>query len=290
MEQGPEDKTEEKEKTARWYFAYGSNMKSSVMKGRGIIPVNIRCVVIPTHCLTFDIFGIPYSEPSFASVAEFVRVARDEGRNSAGGGIPPVHGVAYLLSSKDYHRLVVTEGGGVAYNEIAVDARILGEDQDDKIITVYTLKAKYPWRPNGAPSKRYMGLILEGAQEHQLPATYQAYLKSLPTYSKPSTQVDLLAAMLFLAFWRPWQRILVRLIRVRVDGNGHCPGWLSGAILILYGLMWGYHDRVHSKICGRGDGTKLDFGSIKLIDSVDSSWQNWFRRVQGSSDHPAKTA
>ncbi|KAI9860346.1 MAG: hypothetical protein M1830_006232, partial [Pleopsidium flavum] len=149
-EQGPEDKT------GKWYFAYGSNMKSSVMKGRGITPIDIQCVVVPKYCLTFDIFGIPYSEPSFASVAEFVRVPREEDSNSAPGEIPPVHGVAYLLSIKDYQRLVVTEGGGVAYDEIAVDARVVGEDQTGKVITVHTLKAKYPWRPNGAPSKRYM--------------------------------------------------------------------------------------------------------------------------------------
>src|SRR5437667_2363969 len=101
--------------TKIWYFAYGSNMKSSVMAGRGISPFDTKSVIIPSYTLTFDIFGIPYSEPSFASIAQFATV---DGENHGSAesqftkNIPPVHGVAYFLSQADYKRLVVTEGGG----------------------------------------------------------------------------------------------------------------------------------------------------------------------------------
>lgn len=152
----------------KWYFAYGSNMKSSVMANRGIVPLQTKTVVVPTHCLTFDIFGIPYHEPSFASIAELAQVDKGQQFNDSAGPatmIPPVHGVAYLLSHKDFHSLVISEGGGVAYDEIEAEAYILGEGRHNTRaftsqrrgkIVVHSLTAKYPWRPNGSPSARYM--------------------------------------------------------------------------------------------------------------------------------------
>lgn len=147
-----------------WYFAYGSNMKSSIMTGRGIVPFAIKSVVVPTHILTFDIFGIPYREPSFASVAQLATDEDDESKTTshlAEARPPAVHGVAYLLSREDYCRLVVSEGAGVGYDEIEVNAFVLNEGDDGELsqrenIVVRTLKAKFPWRPNGAPSARYM--------------------------------------------------------------------------------------------------------------------------------------
>jgi hypothetical protein len=152
--------------TAIWYFAYGSNMRSSVMNGRGIVPLAAVTVVVPTHVLTFDIFGIPYSEPSFASIAEVEHVDAADGKYSTMPltriGRPPVHGVAYLLSQEDYHRLVITEGGNVGYDVVELRAEVLYEDRSQNTsspakrqIVVQTLKAKYPWRPNRAPSARY---------------------------------------------------------------------------------------------------------------------------------------
>jgi hypothetical protein len=150
-----------------WYFAYGSNMKSSVMTGRGIKPLDIKSVVAPKYYLTFDIFGVPYAEPSFASVAEFSDAIVKKEKNLylhlglTAIPVPPVHGVAYLLSAQDYHRLVVTEGGGVAYDEISLEAIILergaaGLQPNAQTIVARTLKAKYPWHPNGSPSARYL--------------------------------------------------------------------------------------------------------------------------------------
>lgn len=134
-----------------WYFAYGSNMRSSVMKGRGITPLKMQAVIVPDYRLCFDIFGIPYAEPAFASIAHLL-----ENEVSGDKPIPPVHGVAYLLTADDYRRLVVTEGAGVGYEEIIVHARVLDSAEEQAEIMAHTLKAKYPFRPNRASSKRYM--------------------------------------------------------------------------------------------------------------------------------------
>ncbi|KAJ6187824.1 hypothetical protein N7519_002732 [Penicillium mononematosum] len=145
-----------------WYFAYGSNMRSSVMKRRGITALDAKLVVVPSHYLTFDIFGIPYAEPSFASIAAFVpeKVTILQTASPARHTlVPAAHGVAYLLTPADYRQLVISEGGGVAYDEIEVDAEILhlddGGHEPTKLVA-RTLQAKYPWEPNGSPSARYL--------------------------------------------------------------------------------------------------------------------------------------
>jgi hypothetical protein len=160
--------------TPRWYFAYGSNMKASSMTDRKITPLAAQAVQVPGFYLTFDVFGIPFSEPSYASIEAFPEEALQETvellciNGNRRFDVPPVCGIAYLLSPEDFHRLLVTEGSGVVYETIEAEAKSLAlpstipSDQDlpkEDLLTVYTLKAKYPQRPNGTPSLRYMASI-----------------------------------------------------------------------------------------------------------------------------------
>ncbi|BCS28404.1 gamma-glutamyl cyclotransferase gliK [Aspergillus puulaauensis] len=249
----PQDGSQVDASKAIWYFAYGSNIRSSVMKGRAITPLRAQPVVVPSHILCFDIFGIPYAEPAFASITTLPSDLAAGGSQEQ--AIPPVHGVAYLLTADDYRRLVLTEGAGVGYNEISVRARILSLDPDEgEEIMAYTLQAKYPWRPNRAPSMRYMGLIVDGANEFSLPDTYKTYLQSLPVYVPLPTYRSQAGAWCFLTFWRRAIRLLARLTQVSTNERGHCPRWLGGVIVGVYRCMWGWHDYVHSVIWTPGDG------------------------------------
>ena len=134
-----------------WYFGFGSNMKTSVIRSRGIQPLDVKAVKVPSYVLTFDVFGLPYSEPAMASIA---RYTTDDENDQRGAGPPDVHGIAYLLSSADVRRLIGSEGGGVAYNEVIVAGVSL--HGDDIPISMCTLTARYPRRPNAAPSARYL--------------------------------------------------------------------------------------------------------------------------------------
>jgi len=121
------------------------------MKGRGIDILDTRAVKVHSYILTFDIFGLPYSEPSMASIAKYTCQSHHvETDNDP----PDVHGAAFLITRKDYKRVIATEGGGVAYREIEVTGVPLNSDEAD--ITMYALTAKYPQRPNRAPSVRYL--------------------------------------------------------------------------------------------------------------------------------------
>ena len=135
-----------------WYFGFGSNMKSTTMTSRGIKILDKKVVKVPSHILTFDVFGLAYSEPSMASIAKYTYSApvdNDDIRDRP----PDVHGVAFHITAADLTRLIASEGGGVAYREIMIAGVPL---DDGPIISMYALTAKYPRRPNAAPSARYL--------------------------------------------------------------------------------------------------------------------------------------
>lgn len=153
-----------------WYFAYGSNMLTSVMKRRGLAILGIKKVIAESHVLTFDVFGVPYYEPAMAGI----RAGRPEGYSG-----PAVHGVAYLVSEADYRGLLVSEGAGIAYQETGMEVTVLPnhthghrteqvqpdisttnerplDQQPSLVLHVRTLVPRYPFRPNPLPSARYL--------------------------------------------------------------------------------------------------------------------------------------
>lgn len=151
-----------------WYFAFGSNMRKSVMDRRGMQPLATETVVIPSHRLSFEVFGVPYSEPAMASITAF-----GQGPRTSEPTHPPVQGVAYLLSPTDYAKLVISEGAGTGYVEVELDARPINskaygataegsrdgeEEESGDRLRVRTLMARFPFRPDSPPrpSKRYM--------------------------------------------------------------------------------------------------------------------------------------
>lgn len=141
-----------------WYFAYGSNMSSSVICGRrNITPLRKQILSIPGYVLCFHHPGVPYREPAFASIRQRIPGTDDE--------IPDVCGTAYEVSCQDFATIVATEGGGLSYKITKVqDAGIVweahqpvkGRSNDNIEREVYTLIAKWPSAFDRRPTKRYM--------------------------------------------------------------------------------------------------------------------------------------
>ncbi|CAH0018879.1 unnamed protein product [Clonostachys rhizophaga] len=251
-----------------WYFGYGSNMKASSMADRKITPLKTKVVTVPTHFVTFDIFGIPYSEPSYASLEQFPDGGHGKldllhRRNRT--QVPPACGVGHLLNPVDFHRLLVTEGSGVVYNLIEVQAYELAPDGRPILapFPVYTLKAKWPQRPNGIPSARYMNIFLQGARDHNLPPAYIEYLEKLPRYQKVEGPERTAGQLVFDRAWRPFLKRLVRITTWKVDEDGNCPFYVAHIIVWLYQLMWKYHDLIHRHIFEEGDGGKLHYVRVR---------------------------
>lgn len=181
----PEDLKEEREaagvataeETASvWVFAFGSNMKKSVLEGRRMIkPAESVAAVLPDYMLTFQQPGLPYREPGFATIEPLREGAR------------PCHGVAHLMTPTQWEYYKETEGavglGDTGYGVVEVEL----DTYDGRRLTGHTLMTQpKSLRTFGGlqamPSLRYLELLRSGAVEHGLDPDYVAYLNSLQPY------------------------------------------------------------------------------------------------------------
>lgn len=149
-----------------WYFAYGSNMSAQTFRDhRGINPLNERAVRIPGWELRFDVYGVPYQEPAFASIAPTTNTATNTNTTTtASAGAPlsrslsevEVHGIAYLVTREQYTHIIASEGGDIVYQQmelLAVPVDPLGEA--DERFKVWTLVTSFGHEPPRLPSLRY---------------------------------------------------------------------------------------------------------------------------------------
>ncbi|KAI1934438.1 hypothetical protein LOZ66_005906 [Ophidiomyces ophidiicola] len=273
-----------------WYFAYGSNMNSETFTAhRGIKPLATVPVRIPGWMLSFDIYGMPYQEPSFSSISQIPPRAEKSVQAAAPASAevapPPVHGTAYLVSHEDYISIIGSEGGGIAYDEIEVLAQSVTQDGDNEMpirspFKVMTLVRAYGPTVPRHPSKRYLvwvhvsfmilllahtpyigvstskDLLIEGSHEAHLPSTYESFLYSIASYRAPNSGWRKIGAALFLALWAPIMKVAEELTKATAnsDGQGNCPAWVQGLVRLILVVMWFHHDFIHSKVWGRGDG------------------------------------
>nr|QPP19363.1 Pen4-2 [Penicillium steckii] len=244
-----------------WYFSYGSNLTSETFRAhRGITPLATLPVYIPGWMLVFDVYGLPYSEPAFASISPIP--FRDDEEKDVGETPPLVHGTAYLLDPASYISVVASEGGGTAYDEIELLAVSVTDNESNTIGTqpfsVMTLVKGYGPTIGRCPSRRYKDLICVGAKEAELPKTYQTYLDNLPCYDAPQSRWTWrwIGCMLFLAWWSPVMAAAEKLTQAteNSDGTGYCPKWVRFTVRFILYVMWLHHDYIHAPIWGRGDG------------------------------------
>ena len=145
-----------------WYFAYGSNLAPSTFVGRrGMAPLHAHPACLDDFSLCFD---LPVG-PGERGVANLLA--------SPGSRI---WGVAYRIRIADADRLDRTEGVDRGYyRRTAVTVRRMAPADPLEAFTYQS--------PHGVvgrkPSARYIGIILEGARHHALPAEWIAYLEAL---------------------------------------------------------------------------------------------------------------
>ncbi|TKA25842.1 hypothetical protein B0A50_05597 [Salinomyces thailandicus] len=133
------------------YLAYGSNLSNETFRGnRGIKPLSQVNVQVPSLRLTFDLPGVPYSEPCFANsgsrdphndppkqqqdvtASEKTPLLGHAEQNNGGYNKDNWHkgliGVVYEVTPKDYAHIIATEGGGSSYHDILVDCHAFASD------------------------------------------------------------------------------------------------------------------------------------------------------------------
>ena len=133
--------------STRRYFAYGANVDVKTLSLRsGEAPRVISVAWLDAYELAFSVPGVPFVEPSFATV-------RPAARSS-------VCGVLYELSASGYRRMLLSEGVPLVYSEKLVDVKTTGGDPLECATLIAT--AELPLGIELRPSRRYMQVILGG--------------------------------------------------------------------------------------------------------------------------------
>ena len=240
------------------YLAYGSNLAAETFLGRrGIRPLSQINIVAPALIMTFDLPGIPYTEPCFANSA--YRSSKSSTQLSADSEKAPLLpsknytnpywpkglvGVVYEVTPSDFAHIIATEGGGSSYQDVLVDcyplpieSSLVPAQPDTPSFKAHTLfspvaspgdKGRFA-RPDpeyAQPSARYLKLITDGADQHALPEEYKAYLHALQPYTI-TTNKQRLGSFIFRSLWFPIVMAVFSLGRLFHDKNGKSPAWYA---------------------------------------------------------------
>jgi hypothetical protein len=262
------------------YLAYGSNLSVETFRGkRGIQPISQVNALVPQLVATFDLPGVPYSEPCFANT----RYRQPDGSTQTDTSekdkllLDPLDhhkdrwhkglvGVVYEVTKTDYAHIIATEGGGAGYQDVVVDCYTLSGDPTEEVPlypTGETFKAHTLFSPPriirpdpsyAQPSARYLKLITDGADECSLPYEYQTYLKGIRPY-EPTTAKQRLGQFIFLSTWAPAFALIFGAGSIFLDKNGRYPDWYKAFANAIFVAVWASYDNFFKKIFGDGERT-----------------------------------
>ena len=186
-------------------------------------------------------------------------------------------GVVYEVTTSDFAHIIATEGGGASYQDVLVECYELNPTEDVvpehpasepfKAHTLYSpvvLPGTKPPKKGGRfsrpdpnyaqPSERYLKLINDGADEHELPMEYKGYLRRLRPYTI-TNQRQRLGAWIFSMIWLPFVSLVFGLNAKFADENGRVPPWLAAIIGAIFKGMWVSYDEFFHKVFGDGERT-----------------------------------
>ena len=150
------------------YFAYGSNMDTATLGGRRGVALG------PAGAGRAKGWRLALDKPSLLGNGEAVATIVADPQTE-------VWGVLYEMSAQDFEHLSLTEGVLIDHYtrvEIDVVARSPWSDHEQELRAV-SLTSDH--RDSSLrPSRRYMDLLLRGAAEHGLPASWIEMLKAVP--------------------------------------------------------------------------------------------------------------
>lgn len=135
-----------------YYLGYGSNMSSRYLSNvRNVDIYESHAAVIDDHQVKFNLKGIPFIEPAFASMVA------SPGSTS--------YGVIHLITPSDLKSIVGSEASSYTLSEISVTT-----DQDTRIKAWALIGKDNDF--SAIPSERYIRILQEGAVEHGLSLDY----------------------------------------------------------------------------------------------------------------------
>ena len=270
-----------------YYLAYGSNLSKATFQGkRGIKPLSSENVHVPSLDLTFDLPGMPYSEPCYANC----RYRDPDARPTKS----PYHkdrwqkgmiGVVYEVTLEDFRTIIKTEGGGVGYQDVMVECFVLpkgAETLDEGLhkvgvpIKAHTLLAARDitgtWEMRkdvsyAQPSARYLGLIIDGAREHDLPADYIAYLKDIRPYRINTFRQNIGKKVFGLTWWIGLMFVFM-VGKALSDKDGRVPKLWAQVMKGYMKVLFIFYDNIFKRIFGDGEGIVEDNVDFKQMQRI----------------------
>lgn|GEM_PF-1942748 len=155
-----------------WYFAYGANMAAAVLARRAVQPSHSVAATLADYALRFNHPGVPPLEPVFANIEPVPGAT--------------VYGVAHQITPGE---ALIFDNFEPGYRRISVSLHLA----DGAWVQAFAYTTIAPGAP-GIPSARYLGLLIDGARAHGLPAALIAAWEALRASASPITQTTPLAA------------------------------------------------------------------------------------------------
>ncbi|KAG2386795.1 hypothetical protein C9374_001830 [Naegleria lovaniensis] len=247
-----------------WYFAYGANMSSKVLIGRRKVkPMESYPCHVEGYDLVFNMKGLPYFEPAFASIEK-----RQGWR---------MHGVVHKITRAQMDHIRRTEGGNghdmddFGYREIIVQATIYQpwfEYQDSNTVTSHgnptmyfqTVKAialQGPPDINDAnPSARYLKILRDGAKEYGVAKEWQDHLNHTLQEYKSAGTVKTVGKFSFVLVILPLFIIPIIMMILSHVFKVQSPYFVTRLFKHLGSVVWWVHDTIWSKLFGSGKNNK----------------------------------
>lgn len=143
-----------------YYFAYGSNMPARYLANvRHVAVYDSAPGLLTDHHVQFSVSGLAFLEPAFANL-----ISAQSRR---------AFGVLHRIDANSLARISCSEAASYAMVERDVQRLDSGAS-----VRAWTLIGS-PSATTAVPSRRYLGLLLEGASAHGLPPEYSNRLARL---------------------------------------------------------------------------------------------------------------
>jgi len=152
-----------------YYFGYGSNMDMISLQAKGVQPVTSEPAVIHGWKLTFNVPHFFQHEGGVGNIQPSVKPEEE------------VHGIVHFCHDEALPVLDKLEALGDIYDRIEVEV----EMENQRRIKAYSyvgIAARLD--ENCLPSTRYLNILVRGAKQAKLDATYIELLRQFPTLQK----------------------------------------------------------------------------------------------------------
>ena len=172
------------------YFAYGPDMSKEYLAKNNVQVIGSTPARLQDHFLSFDQIGIPYWEPSFATLTQ-----KPVFQNHT-----VAHGVVHQIKQQDFDNYCKISK---IYNNLEIKP-VMVQTYDGQTIQVNTLVNNDGLKRFGRyyPSQQYMKAIIKGARQNHLKEGYVEFLSQIPTYHPQQTGFEYVFRLLFLIWFQ----------------------------------------------------------------------------------------